>query len=244
MTNHTIYLIEQSMTLATVWNKELACCSTGNEPSEASSTGPHLPKPFQDVLKLIGTFPSPTPADIQARLVYLGPKTKRYTLFLDLDETLVYSSELLIEGENGDESKLLVYPRPGASEFLKAVSEKYELVVFTAAELSYAQEAVDILDPEQRYIKRILARDSCIRVTTQHLTKDLRIIADRALSDLLIADNDITNFAFQLEHGIPVSSYVGAEEDNELECLQYYLEELYDEPDIIAANRKRMRLVL
>jgi Dullard-like phosphatase family protein len=234
----------KTLTLATSWSNELAASPTESKQDESTHQGDSTAKQFQDVLQLIKTFPQPTAHDIQVRLVNLGPKTRKYTLVLDLDETLVYSSELLIEGENGDESRLLVYPRPGANDFLKAVSEKYELVVFTAAEKSYAREAVDILDPEQRYIKVLLTRESCIPVTAQHLTKDLRIIADRELSELLIADNDITNFAFQLDHGIPVSSYIGAEEDNELECLQYYLEELYDELDIIAANRKRMGLVL
>ncbi len=234
----------QSTTLTTEGGKEVAGLSTRGDPSDALHGEPQLPKLYQDSKKAIGTLHSPTTEEIKSRLVYLGPKTKRYTLVLDLDETLVFSSELLIEGENGDESKLLVYPRPGAHEFLQTMSEKYELVVFTAADITYAREAVDILDPEERYIKRILARDSCIRVQAEQFTKDLRIIADRALSDILIVDNDINNFAFQLDHGIPVSSYLGAEDDNELKCLQLYLEELYNEPDIIAANRKRMGLVL
>jgi Dullard-like phosphatase family protein len=234
----------QSTTITTDESKEFSAFPLGGETNDALPAVRHLPKPYQDLIKLIDGYHKPTAAEIQARLVYLGSKTKRYTLVLDLDETLVFSSELLIEGENGDESKLLIYPRPGACEFLKAISEKYELVIFTAAERGYAREALEILDPEKRYIKLLLTRESCIGVTAEHLTKDLRIIADRVLSDVLIVDNDITNFAFQLDHGIPVSSYVGAEEDNELKCLQYYLEELYDEPDIIAANRKRMSLVL
>ena len=47
------------------------------------------------------------------------------TLVLDLDETLVHFTE----NQNGGE----FFVRPYASEFLKAMSGKFELVIFTAA---------------------------------------------------------------------------------------------------------------
>lgn len=47
-----------------------------------------------------------------------------YTLVLDLDETLVHFVQSKDEGA--------VYIRPGCEEFLKTVSEWYEVVVFTA----------------------------------------------------------------------------------------------------------------
>ena len=50
---------------------------------------------------------------------------KKYTLVLDLDETLVHYQEI-----NGD-GKLLI--RPGVDTFLNEVSKYYEVVIFTAA---------------------------------------------------------------------------------------------------------------
>ena len=186
--------------------------------------------------------PQPRPDEIQARLVHLGPKSKKYTLVLDLDETLVFSSELLIEEDDKDQSRLIIYQRPGASEFLQHVSEKYEVVIFTAAAESYALEAAQVVDPEKRYIKRVLSRDYCVRVKEEYTVKDLRIFADRQLSEVLIADNDPFSFAPQLDHGIPVLPYTGADEDGELNWLQGYLEELYEQPDLIAANKARFGL--
>lgn len=52
----------------------------------------------------------------------------RYTLVLDLDETLVH----LVEAEPAEESSFC-YFRPGVNQFLKELAKHYEIVVFTAA---------------------------------------------------------------------------------------------------------------
>ena len=55
-----------------------------------------------------------------------------YTLVLDLDEPLVhyfYVSLILIKTSTGG----IFFMRPGCIEFLKELSKKYEIVIFTAA---------------------------------------------------------------------------------------------------------------
>jgi TFIIF-interacting CTD phosphatase-like protein len=52
--------------------------------------------------------------------------TKDYTLVLDLDETLLHYFE-----KSEYEGELRI--RPGADEFLKLLSEHYEIIIFTAA---------------------------------------------------------------------------------------------------------------
>jgi len=39
--------------------------------------------------------------------------------------------------------------------------------------------------------------------------KDLRIIEDRDAANMIIVDNSIISFAWNLENGIPISSFVG-----------------------------------
>jgi len=57
------------------------------------------------------------------------PDTRhKYTLVLDLDETLVH----LVESEQADDGSYC-YFRPGVNYFLKELSKHYEIVVFTAA---------------------------------------------------------------------------------------------------------------
>jgi CTD small phosphatase-like protein 2 len=43
--------------------------------------------------------------------------------------------------------------------------------------------------------------------------KDLRIIADRELEDLVIVDNSMVAFGYQLDNGVPISSYIEGTKD-------------------------------
>ena len=67
---------------------------------------------------------------------YLGPKSllslHKYTLVLDLDETLIHFEH----GNQPFEDFFLI--RPGAKEFLKKLAACYEIVIFTAAMPDYA----------------------------------------------------------------------------------------------------------
>lgn len=60
---------------------------------------------------------------------------RKYTLVLDLDETLLHYME-----KSEYEGQLNI--RPGADEFLKALAEHYEIVIFTAAMQDYADWAI------------------------------------------------------------------------------------------------------
>ena len=61
--------------------------------------------------------------------------------------------------------------------------------------------------------------------------KDLRIISDRDLKDVILVDNSIVSFAFNLENGVPISAFVRQQHDEELLYLVSYLEEIYSFPD-------------
>jgi len=64
------------------------------------------------------------------------PSEKKYTLVLDLDETLIHFKVVikwLIFQDSQDESKGILRIRPGLFEFLNLMKEYYELVIFTAA---------------------------------------------------------------------------------------------------------------
>ena len=50
---------------------------------------------------------------------------------------------------------------------------------------------------------------------------------DRDRKDMLIVDNSIMSFAFDLDNGVPINSYLGTEaDDKELLFLYSFLEEL------------------
>lgn len=58
--------------------------------------------------------------------------------------------------------------------------------------------------------------------------KDLRIILDRELEHVLIVDNSILSFAFQIDNGVPICAFFNYSfQDQELLYLLTYLEEVY-----------------
>lgn len=71
-----------------------------------------------------------------------APPSKPYTLVLDLDETLVHYREC-----DGGGGQFLV--RPHAEHFLRDMSQHYELVIFAAAMLDYANFILDLIDRER-----------------------------------------------------------------------------------------------
>lgn len=67
----------------------------------------------------------------------------------------------------------------------------------------------------------------------QFFIKDLDIILDRDRKDMVIVDNSIVSFAFDLDNGVPINSYMGTEDDDrELLFLFSFLQEISSVPDV------------
>jgi len=71
-----------------------------------------------------------------------------------------------------------------------------------------------------------------VNVEDGFYVKDLRIIQDRPLKDIIIVDNSIISFAFNIDNGVPISAYMRQEKDEELLYLVSFLEEIYSYPDM------------
>jgi len=200
---------------------------------------------YEEHLVKIKDFNKPDETLLKDKLVFLGPKTKKYTLILDLDNTLVCTEfvKSVSKLSSTAEYSLDISIRPNAIDLLQQMSVFYEIVVFTAASEDYAELVVSELDPENKYIKKLISRKNCVEIKEGFIIKDLRIFADRELKDLLIVDDSVYSFAFHIENGIPVKPYNEDSQkvDKELLSLIKYLRELYDEnPENIAeANKKK-----
>jgi CTD small phosphatase-like protein 2 len=73
--------------------------------------------------------------------------------------------------------------------------------------------------------------------------KDLRIIANRSLRDVVIVDNAVYSFGFQLENGIPIIPYYNNREgDEELLHLINYISTLAHFHDMRTQNAKAFQL--
>jgi len=123
------------------------------------------------------------------------------------------------------------------------MSKLYEIIVFTAASKEYAEAVVDYLDPEHKIIEAIIDRNHCTRTNNGLWIKDLRVIQNREINNMVIVDNYVHSFAFQLENGIPILEWRDDKNDQELKYLQNYLEKLAKCDDIVEFNRKNLRLV-
>lgn len=75
--------------------------------------------------------------------------------------------------------------------------------------------------------------------------KDLRIFHTRDPSQLLIVDNSIYAFAFNLDSGVPIISFYhhsADQPDEELRHMVYYLQCIQQVPDIRTLNREAFEL--
>ena len=99
--------------------------------------------------------------------------------------------------------------------------------MFTAGIQSYADQILDYIDKDKQFFKRRLYRQDCIQLQ-EFFIKDLDIFLDRKKEDMIIVDNSILSFAFNLDNGVPINSYNGTEKDDkELLYLISFLEEAY-----------------
>ena len=67
-----------------------------------------------------------------------------------------------------------------------------------------------------------LYRQHCVE-TDFGLIKDLRIVGNRDLKDMIIIDNSALSFAFNVNNGIPILPFFDNPEDEELRHLTFYL---------------------
>ena len=145
---------------------------------------------------------------------YLKTKNrKKYSLILDLDETLVH-----FKINNEDDSEGVLQIRPGVIPFLEQVGKYYELIVFTAATQDYGDLLIDAIEENNLYFEQRLYRQHTV-IIGNDFVKDLNRIG-RPLDKIIIVDNMPQNFRLQKENGINIKAFWGEDaDDNALEEL-------------------------
>ena len=133
------------------------------------------------------------------------PNRKKYTLVLDLDETLVNFK--IKKGREG-----YVRLRPFLFGFLEEVSQYYELIIFTSATEAYANSVIEAIEHDKKYFDHIFYRQHTIIVGNEFV-KDLTRIG-RPLNSTIIIDNMPQNFRFQKENGINIKPFWGQDSND------------------------------
>lgn len=134
----------------------------------------------------------------------------KLVLVLDLDETLVHSTDIsgiyspdvhseeqlsdqlpesFVIGVNDD--ILHVRKRPGVDLFLRRAAEMFDVRLYTAGEEDYAKAVVNKLDPNGRIFTALYFRTACIQNDTSgEYTKDLSTLPGVDLRRCVLVDNN------------------------------------------------------
>jgi len=197
-------------------------------------------------LKYAFTLRQPLENSLKSHQVILQPESQfSKTLLLDLDETLIYRcdlDELPDHIVNVGSSKIGFQIRPYLKEFLSNMSKYFEIVLFTASTEDYARAIMDEIDPERKFINFLLDRKYCLPTKKGYFVKDLRVIANRNLENLVLVDNLVQSFGMQIHNGIPILEWSGDKEDTELKYLESYLIMLSQCDNVSEFNRQNLRL--
>ena len=168
---------------------------------------------------------------------------KRIAIF-DLDETLMHRNLQNIEKSEKIVTihlpshkivKVGVNLRPHLYQSLRKIRSKYYLIAYTASQQAYGDAVLNLIDPNSDIFSMRLFRHNCRQIKIEEQTvyvKDLRILKGIDLKDVVIIDNSILSFAYQIENGIPIVPYYEGKEDDELIFLSSFLINISNEKDL------------
>ena len=183
--------------------------------------------------------------------------TDKKTLVLDLDETLVHSTldytpnadyafnvpPLIRYKLNQSHSKYTPYSdQESMTSYFKC--PKYtKLSSSLRAYLrypnhQYANPLLDLMDPN-KLISHRLYREHCVYYNRQFI-KDLSNIGRDARSTIII-DNSPISYMFQQDNALPISTWIGEKNDNELASMAKILERLRYVNDVRQSIKKIVR---
>ncbi|RNF12657.1 nuclear lim interactor-interacting factor-like protein [Trypanosoma rangeli] len=222
-------------------DKEGGNGSNSNTVSSSGSTESEKKLPLHDFVtrrKKIKNMPTNTsPVIAKNHPSLLPPKLPLHegkkTLILDLDETLVHSSlvqqarhhdlVLNIPVGSGATTVYVAY-RPFLRQFIDAIAEHFEVVVFTASVSRYCNAVMNAVDPGGVLGPLRLYREHCSILNGAYV-KDLSLLG-RDLNQMVIVDNSPVTYLFQQRNAIPIPSWFEDPNDMELKRLLPIVEAL------------------
>ena len=144
------------------------------------------------------------------------PNEKKYTLVLDLEETLISINH---EGT--------CFLRPGLFSFLSSVKPYYELISFTNESKYSSDSIIKQIEAKNKYFDYNLYREH-LTFNGREFIKDISKLG-RDIKKIIIVDNIANNFKLNPENGIQIAPFFGefSEKDNALNELKKLLISFY-----------------
>lgn len=172
----------------------------------------------------------------------------KYTLVLDLDETLVHTSRQPMPGfdfrveVNIDRNIYPVYvkKRPYLDVFLTQLHHHYNLVIFTASLQRYADVVVDAID-RHCLIRRRFFREDCTATFIdgkRRLAKELATICED-MRRVIIIDNSPEAYVCNEDNAIPITTWYSDTSDKDLLNLIPFLISLRKVTDVRSVLSRR-----
>jgi RNA polymerase II subunit A small phosphatase-like protein len=143
----------------------------------------------------------------------------RKLVIFDLDETMIHSSyNLLPNNKNFIRYKyLFIYLRPHVIEFVKRISQSYDVAIWTASKSDYAKFIIRNCSLKELPFIFIKTRVHCKKKSNSNgqlkYYKDLTTINDYPISEIIIFD-DLPGSVHPIENTIKVTEYRGSEIDD------------------------------
>ena len=143
---------------------------------------------------------------------YLLPKISnnyKYSLVLDLDETLV-----CIKRDNNNRIKLdpsnnliTLILRPGLLDFLHKMKKIYELILFSLGTSEYVSPIIKNIEKNEQFFEHVLYRQH-VSYDNGYFFKNLNLL-NRDVKNIIIVDDNYKNFKYHKSNGICIKPFFG-----------------------------------
>lgn len=167
-------------------------------------------------------------------------------LILDLDETLIHTTETPLEGVREDFvlfGRYYVYKRPFLSEFLEICKHYFDIAIWSSATSSYVNKLVKKIFPDDISLNFIWSRKKCtfgtypanyfinngLAVDHYHMPrvwfKKLKKVKKLgySLDQVLMVDNSPEKLFYNYGNAVYIDDFMGDTNDIELMYLSKYL---------------------
>ena len=141
------------------------------------------------------------------------PSTKKYTLVLDITNTLIN-----IQYADSQGQVLIPYLRPGIFSFLNSIKPFYELISFSLESKEFSNVILNEIEKNKKYFDYNLYKEHGT-LFGNRLVKDINKLG-RDIRKVIIVDDDENNIILNKENGIKIKPYLGEKNNDDTSLFE------------------------